>query len=78
MCCRFVFIDRRFGLNSLEGKDKYSETDGAAEKKINPYRYSLCRNMISFTSLFLKGNSYLEDECFPNKQVFNRRSGVKS
>ena len=33
MCCRFVFIDRRFGLNSLEGKDKYSETDGAAEKK---------------------------------------------
>ena len=59
MCCRFVFIDRRFGLNSLEGKDKYSETDGAAEKKINPYRYSLCRNMISFTSLFLKGNSYL-------------------
>jgi len=29
------------------------------KKKINPYRYSLCRNMISFTSLFLKGNSYL-------------------
>jgi hypothetical protein len=31
MCCAFVFIDRRFDMNSLEGMDKYTETDGPAQ-----------------------------------------------